>query len=138
MHTPTGAGGAAAIPRSTTEEDATYIVPRAGAQGRNVFGAAAPIGVRVETQEDATYIGNRQEGFNPGIQARDNRDPRDVTAELTYVAGATHNLKPDTGTFAEIRGPEDVVLETCPKMFSKNEEIIVEEMEAPTHEETPP
>ena len=58
MHTPTGAGGVV-IPRQNTEEEQTYIVPRAGGQGQNVFAAAAPIGVRIETQEEATYIGNR-------------------------------------------------------------------------------
>ena len=130
MHTPTGAGG---FPRKDTEEDATYIVPKHGGQGKNIFGGRASLpGLRVETNEEVTYVGgNRQEAFNTGIQ---NRDPRDVTAEITYVAGATHNLKPDTGTFAEIRAPEEIILETCPRMFSKNEEIIKEEIEDSTNE----
>jgi len=49
----------------------------------------------------------------------------------------------DTGTFNErtfneVRAPEEVILETCNKMFSQNEEGIKEEIEDPTNEETPP
>ena len=68
MHTPTGAGG---IPRQNTDEDATYIVPKAGKQGKNIFGGgrASIAGNRVETNEELTYIGgNRPEIFNTGIQ----------------------------------------------------------------------
>ena len=118
------------------DDNATYIVPRKGGQGKNVnfLNAAAP-NVQNETGEDATYmIGpNRQAVYQTGIQ---DRTPVDVTAELTYIAGHTANFKKETpGTFGEIACPSEVILETEFKMFSQNEERIKHELEESTKED---
>lgn len=69
---------------------------------------------------------NRQPNYQGVVQERAQID---VTAEMTYIGGNTaKNLKHDTNTFAEIRAPDEND-ETCPKLFSQNEERIKEDLD---------
>ena len=70
-----------------------------------------------DTGEDATYmVGQKQVAFQTGIQ---DRTPIDVTAnEVTYVGA---QKKVTTGTFGEIRDPQEIIMDTFIKDYSKNE-----------------
>ena len=120
---PTGAGINLQGP-THTEEDVTYIVNKKQSNKIVEKRRSNMGGQRQDTLEEPTYIGMKLD-FNAGIQQREVN--RDVTAELTQIAG-NQNQKPDTGTFAEIRAPEEVILETVPKMFSQNEQVIKEDL----------